>query len=80
MNHGAGVSPVWSGRGSTPPGIIQGDSVPQDFIPKLIAWYRAGQFPFDRLVRFYEFHEINRAIADARRGDTIKPVLRISQA
>ena len=61
-------------------GIIQGDSVPQDFIPKLIAWYRAGQFPFERLVRFYDFGEINRAMADARRGDTIKPVLRISPA
>ena len=73
------------GSGSLPGGrkilgIIQGDSVPQDFIPKLIAWYQAGQFPFDRLVRFYDFREINRAIADARRGDTIKPVLRISQA
>ena len=60
--------------------IIQGDAVPQSFIPKLIAFYRAGRFPFDRLVKFYDFNEINRAIADARRGDTIKPVLRINQA
>jgi aryl-alcohol dehydrogenase len=61
-------------------GIIQGDAVPQRFIPKLIAWYRAGQFPFDRLVKFYDFSDINKAIADAKRGDTIKPVLRISEA
>ncbi len=60
-------------------GIIQGDAVPQNFIPKLIELYRAGQFPFDRLVKFYDFSEINRAMADARHGDTIKPVLRISQ-
>jgi aryl-alcohol dehydrogenase len=59
--------------------IIQGDAVPQYFIPKLIAMYQAGQFPFDRLLKFYDFNEINRAIADARRGDTIKPVLRISR-
>jgi aryl-alcohol dehydrogenase len=59
--------------------IIQGDAVPQRFIPKLIALYRAGRFPFDRLVKFYEFSDINRAIADAKRGDTIKPVLRISE-
>lgn len=70
------------GSGSLPGGrkilgIIQGDSVPQDFIPKMIALYQAGQFPFDRLVRFYDFPEINRAIAAARSGDTIKPVLRI---
>ena len=59
-------------------GIIQGDAVPQKFIPKLIRLYQAGQFPFDRLLKFYDFQEINRAMADARRGDTIKPVLQIS--
>jgi aryl-alcohol dehydrogenase len=58
--------------------IIQGDAVPQRFIPKLIELFQAGQFPFDRLVKFYRFSDINRAIADARQGETIKPVLRIS--
>jgi aryl-alcohol dehydrogenase len=72
------------GRGRSLPegrkviGIVEGDAVPQLFIPKLIALYQAGQFPFDRLIKFYDFHEVNRAIAEARRGDTIKPVLRIS--
>jgi aryl-alcohol dehydrogenase len=61
-------------------GIIEGDAVPQSFIPKLIALYHAGQFPFDRLVKFYDFDKINQAIAEARRGDVIKPVLRISKA
>ncbi len=60
-------------------GIIEGDAIPQTFIPKLIELNQAGKFPFDRLVKFYDFNEINRAIADARRGDTIKPVLRISE-
>ena len=57
--------------------VIQGDAVPQHFIPKLIRLYSKGLFPFDRLVRFYEFAEINRAIEDSQRGNTIKPVLRI---
>ena len=61
-------------------GIIEGDAVPQHFIPKLIELYQAGQFPFDRLIKFYNFSDINQAIADAKRGDTIKPVLRISEA
>ncbi len=56
--------------------IIQGDAVPQKFIPKLIRFYRKGQFPFDRLIKFYDFRDINRAIRDARSGKTIKPVLR----
>jgi aryl-alcohol dehydrogenase len=60
--------------------IVQGDAVPQTFIPKLIALYRKGLFPFDRLERFYDFGQINRAIADARCGRAIKPVLRVSEA
>ena len=59
-------------------GIHEGDAVPQQFIPKLIQLYREGKFPYDRLLKFYGFGDINRAMADARRGDTIKPVLRIS--
>jgi aryl-alcohol dehydrogenase len=61
-------------------GIIEGDALPQDCIPKLIELYRAGQFPFDRLEKFYSFRDINQAIADAKRGDTVKPVLLISKA
>ncbi len=61
-------------------GIIEGDAVPQLFIPKLIDLYRAGEFPFGRLEKFYAFSDINQAIADAKRGDTIKPVLRVSNA
>ena len=52
--------------------------MPQLFIPKLISLYRKGLFPLDRLVKFYDFNQINKAIADSMRGSTIKPVLRIS--
>ena len=58
--------------------VIQGDAVPQKFIPKLIKLYHDGRFPFDRLGRFYDFVEINQAIADSKRGSTVKPVLLIS--
>jgi aryl-alcohol dehydrogenase len=58
--------------------VIQGDAVPQRFIPRLIELHREGLFPFDRLVRFYDFAEINQAIADSKRGSTVKPVLLIS--
>jgi aryl-alcohol dehydrogenase len=73
-----------SGPGSLPQerktvAIIQGDAVPQRFIPMLIALYRAGKFPFNRLVKFYDFSQINRAMADSAQGKTIKPVLRISE-
>ncbi len=52
--------------------------MPQKFIPKLIRLYQDGRFPFDRLVKFYDFGEMNRTIADSKRGTTVKPVLLIS--
>jgi aryl-alcohol dehydrogenase len=61
-------------------GVIEGDSVPSVFIPRLIELYRQGRFPFDRLVRFYEFEEINQAVADTKSGKTIKPILRMPRA
>jgi aryl-alcohol dehydrogenase len=58
-------------------GIVQGDAIPQLFIPKLIELHRSGKFPFERLVRFYEFKDINQAFADSSSGEVIKPILRI---
>jgi aryl-alcohol dehydrogenase len=61
-------------------GCIQGESVVQDFLPRLVDLYRAGQLPVDRLVRHYEFGAINEAVADMLAGHTIKAVLRIGRA
>jgi aryl-alcohol dehydrogenase len=60
-------------------GIVQGDVVAQIFIPTLIELYRQGRFPFDRLVRFYRFDEINQAMADSESGVTIRPILKMDQ-
>ena len=72
-----------AGRDDLPEGrkvlsVIQGDAVPQRFIPRLISLNRSGQFPFERLVKFYSFADINQAISESRSGSTIKPVLRVS--
>ncbi|MGE4322776.1 MAG: NAD(P)-dependent alcohol dehydrogenase [Sphingobium sp.] len=56
-------------------GIIEGDSVPQDFIPRMIGYYRDGQMPLDRLITTYAFEDINRAVADQHDGKCIKVVL-----
>lgn len=55
--------------------VIEGDAVPQEFIPYLVDLYEAGRFPFDRLVKTYPFSEINQAFADSEAGETIKPVV-----
>ena len=41
--------------------------------------HAAGRFPFERLVRFYDFEDVNHAIADMTAGRTVKPVLRIGE-
>lgn len=58
-------------------GVLQGDSDPQQFIPDLIELYRQGKFPFDEIVTFYDFEDIEQAVADSESGETIKPVLRV---
>jgi len=58
-------------------GIAEGSSVPPEFIPELVDHHRRGNFPFDEFVTFYEFDEIEDAVADAEAGDVIKPVLRM---
>ncbi|MEV7136547.1 hypothetical protein AB0N24_27210 [Arthrobacter sp. NPDC093128] len=55
--------------------IVQGSSVPQVFIPKLIALWQAGRFPIDKLIRTYPLAEINAAFDDSKSGRTIKPVV-----
>ncbi len=64
-------------NGRTVKGILGGDAIPDLFIPKLIDLYRQGRFPFDRLITFYPFDEINRAVEDMEQGRVVKPVLRL---
>ncbi|WP_201617931.1 NAD(P)-dependent alcohol dehydrogenase [Psychrobacter urativorans] len=58
-------------------GVVEGDSIPKVFIPQLIAYYKAGQFPFDKLTKFYEFDQITQAFEDSASGITIKPILKM---
>jgi aryl-alcohol dehydrogenase len=64
-------------NGRTVRGIIEGDAIPDLFIPRLIELYSQGRFPFDRLITFYPFDEINKAVEDMEKGLVIKPVLRL---
>lgn len=59
--------------------VIQGDSRPQDFIPRLVDLFMAGRMPLDRLIASYDFREVNRAAAAATSGAAIKPVLLLPQ-
>jgi aryl-alcohol dehydrogenase len=58
-------------------GVIQGESRPAEFIPKLVDLLMQGKMPVDRMMTFYPLAEINRAAEESTRGATIKPILRM---
>jgi aryl-alcohol dehydrogenase len=64
-------------NGRTIRGIIEGDSVPEIFIPHLIELYRQGRFPLDRLVTFYTLDQINQAVEDTEHGNVVKAIVRM---
>lgn len=66
------------GAGKKLVGIVEGCSVPQVFIPKLLEYYKKGMFPFDRLITFYAFEDIARAFEDTHQGRVIKAVLKMA--
>jgi aryl-alcohol dehydrogenase len=64
--------------GRTVRGIVEGESVPEVFLPRLIELWRQGRFPIDRIMTYYDFGEIDQAARDAEEGTVVQPVLRMS--
>ena len=61
--------------GRTVRGIVEGDSVPDVFLPRLVELWELGRFPVERLITTYDFEQINEAADDAEAGTVVKPVL-----
>jgi aryl-alcohol dehydrogenase len=64
--------------GRTLRGIVEGQSIPDVFLPRLIELWRQGRFPVERIMTHYSFDEIERAARDAEEGAVVKPVLRMA--
>jgi aryl-alcohol dehydrogenase len=58
-------------------GVVEGDSIIPVYIPRLIELYKQGRFPFDKLVTYYDFKDINQAVEDMEAGKVIKPILKL---
>lgn len=56
-------------------GIVEGESQPDTFIPYLIELNEKGEFPFEQLISYYDYKDINQAINDIETGKAIKPIL-----
>ncbi|MFD4603015.1 NAD(P)-dependent alcohol dehydrogenase [Streptomyces sp. NPDC058464] len=64
--------------GRTIRGVAEGSSDRITFIPALVGLARQGRLPYEKFVRFYPPEELDQAVADARSGGTIKPVIRFA--
>jgi aryl-alcohol dehydrogenase len=71
------LTPIFLG-GRRIRGVVQGDSEPDLFIPRLIELYREGRLPLERLITPYPFEAIAEAMHDSEAGAAIKPVLRMA--
>jgi aryl-alcohol dehydrogenase len=62
--------------GKTVIGVLEGNTDPHTFIPRMIDLWQAGRFPFDRLIEEFPLADINEAEQASLSGKVIKPVLR----
>ncbi len=56
-------------------GVMEGDSTPSEFIPRLAQLNADGVFPFDELVTTFPLAQVNEAERASADGSVIKPVL-----
>lgn len=67
----------WLTQGGTLRGIVEGDSVPDEFLPRLVGWHKEGKLPLEVFSKTYPISQINEAIADAHSGKAVKAILTV---
>lgn len=58
-------------------GLVEGDAIPQKFIPEMIKYYQEGRFAFDKLIKVYDFKDLNQAMDDFKAGKVLKPIVKM---
>ncbi|MBZ9648540.1 NAD(P)-dependent alcohol dehydrogenase [Sphingobium sp. 3R8] len=58
-------------------GIVEGGVNPRQFIPRLITYYRDGRLPIEKIIKAYDFVDIEQAFAASQNGSVIKAVIAI---
>ena len=71
---------AFMGGGRTVKGILGGDSDGGAFLVELLRHHAEGRFPFDKLIRYFDFDQINEAIHASESGEVVKPVLRMEKS
>ena len=58
-------------------GVMGGGGQTPMFLESLMELQRGGRFPLQKLVKFYDFEDINQAIDDSDNHEAIKPIVRM---
>jgi len=56
-------------------GCTEGDADPKKFIPFLIKQHAMGNFPIEKLIKFYPIDKFSQAFQDMKTTKVIKPIL-----
>jgi len=56
-------------------GAVQGHSIPQDFVPQIVGWWKEGKFEVEKLVKFFDIKDFKSAVKVMGNGDVVKPIL-----
>lgn len=59
-------------------GCREGDSVPPEYIPKLVQMQKEGDFPVEKIVTIYDYKDFDKALHDLHEGKVVKPVIQWS--
>ena len=51
-----------------------GDCRAKDHLPKMIQWYRDGNFAFNKFIKFYDAKDVGKAMEDMK-SEVIKPII-----
>lgn len=49
--------------------------VRQDYVPKMIKWYREGRFPIDKMMKLIKAEDFEQGLKEMHDGTTIKPIM-----
>lgn len=69
------ISTLW---GKRLVGILGGGGTSNQLISAIMELHVQGRFPFDRLVSYFRFDQVEEALAPSYSGESIKPILTMS--
>ncbi|MFI0367345.1 NAD(P)-dependent alcohol dehydrogenase [Actinomadura sp. 1N219] len=58
-------------------GVLGGGGRSEELITAVMSLYAQGRFPFDRLVEYFDFADVQTALDRSYAGEVVKPILRM---